>query len=266
MLVASRRSQASRRKRSRVSIARVLVAVVAAAVLIGAGYGLVRASQDPRLALASVDVTGCDRLPPADVIRAASFSTGQNIWLLDVRGAATRIAGLSWVSQVAVRRSWPNHVTIAVQERRPSARLSLPSSGDGEEPAAREALIDGGLRVLAIGALDPRDAGLPVLDAGGLDPSDVRLGADLDSTAAAPAFRALQALQAAGLTIVGMRMDPVTGISAQTGDGLHVLFGAPDDLPRKVALFKSIAKKIDRPRDVRYVDVRSLRAPTVLFR
>jgi cell division septal protein FtsQ len=232
----------------------------------GVGYAAVRASQDPRLALVAVQVTGCDRSAPADVISAAAFSAGQNVWLLDVDGATARIKALPWVGTTAIRRNWPNHVTIDVVERVPVARLTLPPGGGGEEPTAGEALLDERLRVLALGPPDPRDLHLPTLTVSGVGFGAVRLGAELGATPVAPALRALQALQTGGLPVVSVQMDDVTGIAAQSASGIHVLFGTPDDLPRKIALFLSIEKKIDRPQDVRYVDVRSLRAPTVLFK
>jgi cell division septal protein FtsQ len=244
----------------------VLGPIVVVLILVGAGYAGVRASQDPRLALVAVNVTGCDRSAPADVISAAAFSAGQNVWLLDVGGATARIDALPWVSTTAIRRAWPNHVTIEIVERVPVARLTLPAGGSGEEPRAAEALLDERLRVLAVGPPDVRDLHLPTLSVNGFDSGTVRLGADLGATPVSPALRALEALQSGGLPVVSMQMDDVTGIAALSASGIHILFGASDDLQRKIALFLMIAKKIDRPQDVRYVDVRSLRAPTVLFR
>jgi cell division septal protein FtsQ len=265
-LVASRKKSGARRPRTRAVLARILGPVAVVLILVGAGYAAVRASQDPRLALVAVNVTGCDRSAPADVISAAAFSAGQNVWLLDVGGATARIDALPWVSTTAIRRTWPNHVAIEIVERVPVARLTLPKGGNAEEPAAGEALLDERLRVLAVGRADARDLHLPTLTVNGFDAGSVRLGADLGSTPVSPALRALEALQSGGLPVVSMQMDDVTGIAAQSASGIHVLFGAPEDLQRKIALFLMIAKKIDRPQDVRYVDVRSLRAPTVLFR
>ncbi len=264
--MASRKPGQVRRKRSRAPFTRVLGPVVIVLALVGAGYAGVRASQDPRLAVDTVEVIGCDRTAPSDVLRVASFSIGQNVWLLDVKGAVARIDALPWIKSSDVRRGWPNHVTIDVVERLPAARLALPPVGGGEEPDDRVALIDDSLRVLSVGAPDVRDAALPTLTVDALEPGAVRLGADLGATSVAPALRALQSLQADGLPVVSMEMNDVTGIAAQTVGGLNGLFGPPDDLQQKIALFRSIAKKIDRPEDVRYIDVRSLRAPTVLFR
>jgi cell division septal protein FtsQ len=245
-------------------LARVLGPLAVVVILVGAGYAAVRASQDPRLALAAVNVTGCDRSAPADVISAAAFTAGQNVWLLDVGGATTRIDALPWVGTAAIRRTWPNHVAIEIVERVPVARLVLPPGG--EESNTGEALLDERLRVLAVGAPDPRDLHLPTLTVNSLGAGAVRPGADLEATPVAPALRELQSLQSGGLPVISMQLDDVTGIAAQSASGIHVLFGAPDDLTRKIALFLSIEKKIERPQDVRYVDVRSLRAPTVLFK
>jgi cell division protein FtsQ len=270
MPVASRKKSGARRPRTRTRgrplLARILGPLAVVVILVGAGFAAVRASQDPRLALVAVNVTGCDRSAPADVISAAAFSAGQNVWLLDVGGATTRIDALPWVGTTAIRRAWPNHVTIEIVERVPVARLVLPPGGGGEEPSAAEALLDESLRVLAVGPPDPRDLHLPTITVNSFGTGGVRPGADLEASPAAPALRALQSLQSGGLAVISIQLDDVTGIAAQSASGIHVLFGAPDDLTRKIALFLSIEKKIARPQDVRYVDVRSLRAPTVLFK
>jgi len=250
----------------RTAIVRVGLALAVVLALGGAGYAAVRASQDPRLALGQVDVRGCSRSTPADVLSAAALPRGANIWLLDTRSAVNRIESLPWTETATISRAWPNRVSVSVVERRPAARLDLSIDGSSEEPLAGRALLDSKMHVLAIGPDDPRDIGLPEIAVAGLAATAVTAGADLSNTDAAVAYRAYLTLQSAGLTVRSIDVGTATGIGVETAEHLRVLFGDPDGLAQKVQLYRLIAVKIASPRKVAYVDLRSARAPTVLFR
>jgi len=255
-----------KRRGTRAATLRFCLALVVLVALGGAAYAGVRASQDPRLALGDVAVSGCSRSSPDDVLAAASLPRGSNIWLLDTAGAAKRIEALPWTNSAKVTRAWPNSVSVTVIERRPAARLALPASRNGEEPGAADALLDAQMRVLAVGPDDPRDIGLPLLTVAVLPPSAVAPAADLSNTDAAVAFAAYRTLQAAGLHVHSVDIGSATGIGVVTADNLRVLFGPSDGLAQKVALYRNIVVKITAPKNVAYIDLRSARAPTVLFR
>ena len=255
-----------KRRGTKAAILRFCLAVVVLVALGGAAYAGVRASQDPRFALGDVSVRGCSRSSPVDVLAAAALPRGSNIWLLDTAGAAKRIEALPWTNTARVTRAWPNSVSVTLIERRPAARLALPVSSTGEEPGPARALVDAQMHVLAVGPDDPRDVGLPVLTVTGLPLSAVAPGADLSNTDAAVAFAAYRTLQAAGLHVQSVDIGIATGIGVVTADNLRVLFGPPDGLAQKVALYRNIVVKIAAPKNVAYIDLRSARAPTVLFR
>lgn len=254
------------RRGARGAAVRWAVGLVVLAAISGAAYGGVRESQDPRFALDRVDVSGCSRSRQADVLAAAALPAGMNIWLLDTTSAEKRIESLPWTNVATIARGWPNRVSITVVERRPAARLDLPPGGSGEEPVAGHALLDGQMHVLAVGADDPRDLRLPELKVAGLTADAVVPGADLSKTDAAVAYAAFRTLQDAGLTARSIDVGGVTGIGAETADDFRVLFGATDGLTQKVQLYRLIVVKIASPRQVAYIDLRSARAPTVLFK
>jgi cell division septal protein FtsQ len=255
-----------KRRGTKAAILRFCLALVVLVALGGAAYAGVRASQDPRFALGDVAVHGCSRSSPDDVLAAAALPRGSNIWLLDTGGAATRIEALPWTNTAKVTRAWPNSVSVTVTERRPAARLALPASSTGEEPGPARALVDAQVHVLAVGPDDPRDLVLPVLTVTGLTVSSVAPGADLSNTDAAAAFAAYRTLQSAGLHVHSVDIGIATGIGVVTADNLRVLFGPPEGLAQKVALYRNIVVKIAAPKNVAYIDLRSARAPTVLFR
>jgi cell division protein FtsQ len=88
------------------------------AVLIIGALGWVVAGTSV-LGVRRIEVTG-SVLAPADQIRAvAAVPVGTPLARVDTAAVARRIRGLAPVADVAVHRSWPNTLTIAVTERSP---------------------------------------------------------------------------------------------------------------------------------------------------
>jgi len=241
-----------------------LLCVIVATAL---GYGAVRGANDPRFRVGPVQVEGNLRTTTAEVQRAAALARSQNVWLINRTALRLRIEALPWVQSAAVGVSWPNAVRIAVTERQPVARVMLASSALSEEPIRQQALIDKTQRVLALEPWTKDRFGDPPLLLIEPAPSDaVRPGLRLSQPEVGAALQALTALQALHLEISEVAIARATGISARADRDLHVLFGDNEDLAKKAALFQAIVAKISTPRQVVYVDVRSLHAPTVLYR
>ena len=172
---------------------------------------------------------------------------------------------LPWIDEAHVRRAWPNRVSIAVTERTPVARVAVPNGGSAEEPVQEAALIDASMRVLALGQPDGQAVALPLIriepQPGPIVPGAAITDVDLDHV-----YDAMVQLRALGLRISEVDLKPATGMTVTCDDGLRVILGSDGDLAKKVSLLKAIAPKITAPEDVVYVDLRSLRAPTVLYR
>jgi len=245
--------------------AAVVLLVLVLAVVGAAGIGAVKEVQSPRLALGRIDVSGARTTPASDVVLAAALPAGSNVWLLDTASAERRVEALPWIATASIRRSWPNHVSIVVKERVPVARVVLPTGGTSEEPAAQIALIDADMRVLAIQSNASQAGDLPLFrivpQPDAVQPGETIAGDDVQH-----AYDAMVELRALGLRISEVDLKPATGVTVTCDDGLHVILGSDDDLAKKVGLFKAIAPKISAPQDVVYVDLRSVRAPTVLYR
>jgi len=261
------------RKRVTTSPHSIGVQVVAVALVLLAtalvAFGFKEAG-DPRLGFAGLNVSGEARTPVADILYAAGFAKGTNVWLLDTGAARRRIEALPWVATAAVKRTWPNRISVSITERQAVVRVRL-SGASAEEPAASEALIDATGRVLDVSALgrpDPREeqaAALPLIR---IDPAPSGLapGSPIPGDDFQQAYDALVQLRALGLRVSEVDIKPATGITVTSDDGLRAILGTEDDLAKKVTLFKSIVPKIAAPENVVYVDLRSVRAPTVLYR
>lgn len=260
---ASAHGERRRRGATTMQIAqRAVIAMVALALCAGIAYTAVQLSDDPRLALTDVAVVGAQRTGTDAVLAAAALPRGRDVWLLDVAGAGRRVEALPWVASARVQRAWPNRVSIVVSERTAVARLSL----DENAADGLYALVDHQGRVLESGTQQPADAQLPWLVVRPLPADAGTTGAQLGATAVGDALDALRRFSGLGVRMTEIDVEPITGITAITLSNMRVMFGGSDDLATKLALYDAIVKRITRPQDVVYVDVRSTTAPTVQYR
>lgn len=228
------------------------------------GFGLWREARDPRFNPHLGAVRGLAHESEADVVAAMALAPDGNAWLIDRRAVRQRLEALPWVSTASVNVAWPNEVSVDLTERVPAARVELPQA-QGQIAVPAVAVIDETQRVLVV-STDPQEyAQLPrlVVDPA---PRPASAGQTLADRDVAQALSALRELRALGLTISAVAVAPSTGISATADRNLHVLFGDDEELAAKAQLFKAIVAKISTAARIAYVDVRSVRAPTVLYR
>ncbi|MDP9444015.1 MAG: FtsQ-type POTRA domain-containing protein [Actinomycetota bacterium] len=99
---------------------RQLLAVLAAAALVGAAVWLVFFSSV--LAVEAVDVDGVRQLSRGEVAAAAAVPVGQPLARVGLDGVEQRVEQtLAEVADAEATRTWPDTVTIAVRERTPVA-------------------------------------------------------------------------------------------------------------------------------------------------
>jgi cell division septal protein FtsQ len=230
------------------------------------GFGLTREAGDPRFWVEIASIGGCVHTSPEQVVSAAALPPRQNVWLLNRAALTRRIEALPWVDRVALEVGWPNKLRINIVERRPVARVAIAPLGGEEEPVPHYAVIDETQRVLTVSADPTEMAWLPVLVLTPPPAGEAVPGSELDSRDAAQALDAYRRLSSLGLHVSEVAIAPSTGISATADRNLHVLFGEDEDLAKKAQLFQAIVAKISTTDRVAYVDVRSIRAPTVLYR
>ncbi len=191
------------------------VAVLAGAVL-GAGWVL----RSPRFAVASVEVTGQSRMTRREIVAAAGIRPGVNLFAFDTRDVVARLEALPLVRRAEVIRSFPDRVTVVVEERRPFALVYA-----GRLHWIDEEGVDLGLesRAVALGA--------PVLI--GLGPDD--LGGDRHGSAsdrAALGISLLRLLLRTQSSLLGqiseIDVSRAEGPVLYTVDGVEVRLGKAD--------------------------------------
>lgn len=128
--VRSARHSTANRIKFIASIIAGLIAFVMLALWIGGYMGQVRAAGakfvEGRLmsmgfVVEGVDVVGAGRMDERDIYRALGTQPGDYLFKLDVEAARSRIEKLDWVESALVRRLWPSHIVVHVNERQPAA-------------------------------------------------------------------------------------------------------------------------------------------------
>ncbi|MDQ1709979.1 MAG: cell division protein FtsQ, partial [Frankiaceae bacterium] len=118
----AQRARSERRRKQRIWLA----AAAAVLLVVGCAGAVARSSL---VRVRSVVVTGTKRQPVGDVLSAAAVTDGAPMWTLDTGAVRRRVAALPRLRTVAVSRSWPHTVRIAVTERTPVAVVAPPGAG-----------------------------------------------------------------------------------------------------------------------------------------
>jgi cell division protein FtsQ len=222
------------RRRSR----RILVALAVLAVVTGAGGWVV--GWTGLLGIRAMTVTGVRTLPAADVLAAAAVTRGEPLARVDTGAVARRVGAIPGVARVAVTRSWPSTLRIAITERRGVAVVSL---------AGTPWLVDGGGVVFQ--RLETVPAGLPRLQVLDVGPGDRATRAALSALAAlSPAVRAqVRVVRAATPEAVRLEL---------SGDRT-VVWGGSDDTAAKAQALQALLGRPGRRYDVSTPEIVTVR-------
>jgi cell division protein FtsQ len=106
-------------RRARWMAARILWVAMAVVVVGGAALLVTWATRSPRFAVSVVEVTGQSRLGRDEIEAASGITRGVNLFTLDTRDVVARLEALPLIRRAEVIRTFPNRVTLAVEERRP---------------------------------------------------------------------------------------------------------------------------------------------------
>jgi cell division protein FtsQ len=204
---------------------------------------------DPR----TISVSGNRAVSRTEIVERSGISPRINMWLQNPRAIARRIEEIPDIKSVGVRRIPPTTIELSVTERTPFAIVRW---------NAAEVLVDRDLRVLSE---SPPDGGVPVfiyplrdgVSAGTFldEPQLVALRADYD------------ALAAAHVTPLQLRLDRFGGLIASLPNGVTVLLGDDEELAKKIALVNPIIAQVDRSRRrISTVDLRAPGTPVVVYK
>jgi len=118
-LIVSQRVRRAAARRARRRIAATLTGLAAAGALAAGGLAAHFVLTAARFAVTAVDVRGASRVAPRAIAEAAAIAPGTNLLRLRPDEVERRVEALPAIRHAEVIRSWPNRVTIVVEERRP---------------------------------------------------------------------------------------------------------------------------------------------------
>ena len=213
-----------------------------AMALIGLGVAAITAYASPMWQVTSVEVRGNDLLSAEQITEKAGV-LGKSILAVDVKEVEKAITSLGPAGRVVVSRSFPDRITISVEER--------PGWGAWQVGQTRY-LIDGEGVVLT----DKAPPSLPTIRA--MDGKPLQSGDRVDGGAVKLAQTLIQVLpQKMGLQARSFEYLSYGGLVVITDAGWRARVGDASDLDYKFAVWKAILdKKGELPIKPVHVDLR----------
>ncbi|MGE5484954.1 MAG: cell division protein FtsQ/DivIB [Ignavibacteriales bacterium] len=207
----------------------------------GAGYVLLNS---PFFSVTEVQVLGCLRTSPDEIVAASGILEGANIFSVPLGEAAERIAAIPWVQSVTCMRRFPATVGIQVIERKPAAVTPHHNSFMVLDPEGW------------VVEVRDRPGGLPLVT---VEPvPEMHVGEQVDSEALRWAIACAQAFGPRSNELAEVHADEKSHLTVYMTGGLRAMLGQADStLERKVGLLLGIINDIrGNGVDAEYVDLR----------
>ncbi len=232
--------------------------LLAAVLLVGAGWGVYDSASSDRFQVRSVRVQGNVLLRRAEVENVAAVS-GVNVFWVDRGQVAARVRALPLVQRVEISARLPDAVDISIVERQPAAFWV---SGDRSYLVDREGVILKAVdvdtqqaRACAGQPCDPRLAPLPTVAQ--LDGQPLTPGDRVDASALTTSARLAALLPAVGVEPLAFEWSRDFGLEVPTRDGWRARFDHGGNVEEQVASLRSVRDEIARTRaTAQLIDVR----------
>jgi hypothetical protein len=232
--------------------------VLAAVLLVGAGWVVYDSASSDRFQVRAVRVQGNVLLSRAEVENVAAVS-GVNVFWVDRGQVAARVRALPLVQRAEITATLPDTVVISIVERQPAAFWV---SGDRSYLVDREGVIlkpvdveTQQARACAGQPCDPRLAPLPTVAQ--LDGQPLTDGDRVDASALATSARLATLLPVVGVEPLAFEWSRDFGLEVPTRDGWRARFDNASDVEQQVASLRSVRDEIARTKaSVQLIDVR----------
>lgn len=246
-LTAAERRAARYAKRRR-RTARIVALVAILAVVSAAAVAL----RSPLFRVTLVEVQGATLLEPSEIIAVAGVGNGANLLLISQGAVAQRLRTLPRVASVLVRKFWPNHLVLEVEERR---GMLLVPCGEVWFEVATDGMVIGLHHSAATG-------GMPLLT--GMDAASLAVGAPLPGVTGSEVAQSLAMIIGNGELLAAADVS-AQGLRADLGDGtvLHLGQTGADLGSRTRTALEILGQMRQRGQAVEYIDVRVAGQPVV---
>ncbi|MBV8720079.1 MAG: FtsQ-type POTRA domain-containing protein [Chloroflexi bacterium] len=232
--------------------------IVAAALLVGAGWLVYDFASSSRYQVQTVHVRGNVLLSQSEVETTAAV-VGANVFWVNHAEVAARLRALPLVQRVEISAALPDTVDIQVVERQPAGfwtsgeqTFLVDSEGVILKPVDAETAQ---IRACAGQPCDPQLAALPSVvqaEAGPLIP-----GERVDASALSTSAQLSSLLPTIGVQPRGFQWSPDTGLEVSTVEGWDVRFDQAGDLRSQLATLNAVRAQLARSKaSVGLIDVR----------
>lgn len=185
----------------------------------------------------AIEVEGCARFSPEEIIAESGLKTGRHMWLLNLAQARARIEENPYIEAAEIRRVYPDKLLALITEREEAAVIVGLNA---------QAVIDPKGYVLFIGARADY-AGLIRITGMGFGGYHVgqRLGEESDFNSRT-LVALLEAIYGAGIegNVELVDMSNPLSVSILTLEGLTLHIGQPNDLDQKLANYRAVLPKL----------------------
>jgi len=207
------------------------------------------ALQTPLLLVKEVRIKGVRLSDRSRVENAAKAALGRNIILVRTGPIAAAISRLPEVERVVLARSFPDGLSVTIQERRADAILKI---RDGYWMIRDDCL--------AFHRARGPVPGLPVVEVARCGP--VRGGHKCASTDVANAVEVLKCARKCELSVAKISVDPLGDMCLNMGGGFYVKLGQPDDIARKMSILRTaLTCRPSIAEEAAYIDLSCPSAP-----
>jgi len=200
--------------------------------------------ENPRFAIAQIQVENNGVLTPAQVMHFAGVRTGQNIFRLDLDQVRRNLELIPMIKRVEVRRMLPSKLVLRVEERVAVARLQAGNRElrDTQFFVDRNGVVMKPLKFANGALLMPQTVGpVPVLTGAAL--ADVRVGRPVESEQIYRALELLNRLEQSGagvtLDIAQIDLSKPRHLTVVTKQNLQVRF-AVENVPQQFRRLNAI--------------------------
>ncbi len=232
--------------------------VLAAVLLVGAGWVVYDSASSDRFLVRSVRVHGNVLLGRTEIESVAAVS-GINIFWIDPSQVASRLTAMPLVQRAGIELALPDAIDVTIVERQPAAFWI---SGDRSYLVDREGVILKAVdvdtqqaRACAGQPCDPRLAPLPTVAQ--LDGQLLTPGDRVDASAMATSARLATLLPSVGVEPLAFEWSRDFGLEVPTRDGWRARFDYAGNVDQQVSALRTIREELARThRPAELIDVR----------
>jgi cell division protein FtsQ len=103
----------------------LIIVACAAALLVGAGFGMYMLSMSDSFAIEHIEVNGNQRLSTEDILALSDIRHGQGTFDLDLELIGQRLEENDWILQAQVERLLPRGIKVSIVEHTPCCIINL---------------------------------------------------------------------------------------------------------------------------------------------